>query len=129
MSAIIGSVLGLIFVSITYFIAYTFYKEDKEAENKDPVYRISRSVKKGIAIFFQQMFILNSINILSCILTYLGELGTMPLMKAFFSNYIVIFLFINRAYLWFMILYLIVSFWDFFKRMFMFKKNGGRITW
>ena len=127
MSALVGSVLGVSVVSLVYYICYKMFKDESIEESR--VYKLSNSVKKGISILFQQLFILNNINIVSLIVIYLSALTTLPLTVEFMTSFLVILLTLNNIYIWLMVLFLIVSGYDFIRKLSNFKKKGGKIQW
>lgn len=127
MSESIAVVISMIFVSITFYIIYKMFKG--ESIQNEEYYQIRKSVLAGLSLLFQQLFIINTINVIGSLIIVLGDLGTYPLTFNFLQGQYTLVNIINYIYVAIMSIYLIASFLDTLAKLINYKKSGGIIKW
>lgn len=115
------------FVSIICYMIYKMFKE--ESIQNEEYYQIRKSVLAGLSLLFQQLFIINTINVIGSLIIVLGDLGTYPLTFTFLQGQYTLVNIINYVYVTLMGIYLAASFLDALARLINYKKSGGIIKW
>jgi len=120
----------MIFISLSYYMIYKIFKEKSEQDvKKQGYYSFGKIILNCLSQLFQQLFIINTVNVVSGAIVYFSEIGTFPLVTSFLQGHLTILLLINNIYICIMIVYLIASFFDTLKELVRFKKGGGLIKW
>jgi len=127
MSESIAVVGCLGFVSIVYYIIYKMFKEDSIQDEE--YYQIRKSILSGLSLLFQQLFIINTINVVGGLIIVLGDLETLPLTFSFLQGQYTLITIINYIYIAIIGIYLVASFMDSLKKLGNYKKMGGVIKW
>lgn len=128
MSAVLSAVLTSISLSVFLFVLFKVFRDDSETSND--VYNVKKSLKNVISQFFLQMFVLSIVLNFTTTITMLSELGTMPLLTAWFFDILEIVNILLQVYFWFMLLYLIAcAFFEIYYLVNDLKKGVKTIKW